>query len=252
MHPSGDMNGKVALVTGASGGLGRTVVHHLARAGANLVLVDIAADRLEPVAREARAMGVEVHAHATDLACADNCPAAVGVASEAFGRLDALCNVAGVMAQAHSHAMPVEDFSRIFAVNVTAPFAMIQAAIPMLLESKGAVVNVASSTGVYPAPYLAAYGSSKAALIHMTRALAAEYMNRAIRFNAVAPGAMMTAMIASQQALPDLDAAVAGRNMPARGLVDVEEVAATIAFLASSASRGHHGACIVIDHGMSL
>jgi len=246
------MNGKVALVTGASGGLGRATALQLARAGASLFLVDLAADRLAPVADEARGLGVTAHVHATDLALPGNCADAVAAAHEAFGRLDALCNVAGVMMQAHSHAMAMEDFSRIFAVNVTAPFAMIRAAIPMLLESGGAVVNVASSTGVYPAPYLAAYGSSKAALIHMTRALAAEYMNRAIRFNAVAPGAMMTAMITSQQALPDIDAAVAGRNMPARGLVDVEEVAATIAYLASDASRGHHGACIVIDHGMSL
>lgn len=252
MNPPGDMNGKVVLVTGASGGLGRAVALRLARAGASLMLVDIAAAGLATVAAELRDLGVEARIHATDLSCAGNCAPAVAAAHEAFGRLDALCNVAGVMAQAHSHAMPAEDFNRIFAVNVTAPFLLIQAAIPLLLESKGAVVNVTSSTGVYPAPYLAAYSSSKAALIHMTRSLAAEYMNRAIRFNAVAPGAMMTAMIASQKALPGIDEAVARRNMPARGLVDVEEVAATIAFLAGDASRGHHGACIVIDHGMSL
>jgi NAD(P)-dependent dehydrogenase (short-subunit alcohol dehydrogenase family) len=252
MAPLLDMSGKVALVTGAAGSVGGATARKLAEAGANLVLVDIAADPLTATGRELAALGIEAHVHVADLSRAEDCEPAIHAAGDKFGRLDALCNVAGVMAADNTHSMSPDDFNKIVAVNMTAPFLLIRAAIPMLLESQGAVVNVASATGLYPAPYLAAYGASKAALIYMTKSMAAEYMDRAIRFNAVAPGGMMTNIVASMANFTDADPAIMQRNGLPRGLVQVEDVAATTAYLANDAARGYHGACIVLDAGMSL
>ena len=252
MPAASDMKGKAALVTGAASGLGRATAIVLARAGADLLLVDVNAGGLEKTEGAARELGVRTEAFATDLSQAENCRAAVGRAVQAFGRLDALCNVAGIIFFANTAEMPAGDFEKTLAVNLAAPFHLIQAAIPHLLASgDGAVVNVSSSAAFIGEAYAAAYCASKAGLTHLTKALAMEFMHKPIRFNAVAPGGMMTNIAANLKLPEGADKALIARFSGLRGVVEVDDVAEMVAFLASPAAAGYHGACISIDKGIT-
>jgi NAD(P)-dependent dehydrogenase (short-subunit alcohol dehydrogenase family) len=245
------MTGKAALITGAAAGLGRATALKLAEAGADLWLVDIDAEGLAGTAAAANALGVRAHVHATDLSVRENCTAAVAQATATFGRLDALCNVAGVMIPAHTTEMSAEAYDKTIAVNLSAPFFLIQAAIPHLLEADGAVVNVTSCAAFRGQAYFAAYCATKAGLTHMTKALAMEYAHKPIRFNAVAPGGMMTALAGGMMQFTTGDPTLLQRISPLRGLVEIEDVAEMVAFLATPAASGYHGACINIDKGIT-
>jgi NAD(P)-dependent dehydrogenase (short-subunit alcohol dehydrogenase family) len=140
---------------------------------------------------------------------------------------------------------------RTLAVNLSGPIYLSQAAIPHLLKVSGAIVNVTSSAAFVGEAYAAAYCASKAGLTQMTKALAMEYTHKPIRINAVAPGGMATNIAANLKMPPDVDYALIKRYSGLRGLVDVNDVAELIAFLASDAARGYHGACISIDRGIT-
>jgi len=251
MQPS-NMSGKAALVTGAAAGLGRATALTLARAGADVCLVDINAAGLDATAHQVRALGVKANVCATDLAVRENCIATVDATVGAFGRLDALCNVAALFAPGNAHEMTADAWEKTLAVNLSAPFILIQQSIPHLLKTEGAVVNVTSCAAFAGQAYTVAYCATKAGLTHMTKALAMEYMHKKIRFNAVAPGGMPTALAAGMRNLPaDVDVSLIKRYSPLRGLVEIEDVAAMVAFLASDAARGYHGACISVDNGIT-
>jgi NAD(P)-dependent dehydrogenase (short-subunit alcohol dehydrogenase family) len=246
-----NMKGKAALVTGAASGLGKGTALALARAGADICLVDLNQSGLDATATDVRALGVQAHVHATDLSQRENCRHAVAAAVKTFGRLDALCNVAGIIYFANAHEMPSEQWEKTLAVNLSAPFYLIQAATEHLLTANGAVVNVTSSGGIVGESYLAAYCASKAGLMHLTKSLAMEYVHKPIRFNAVAPGGMMTNIGANLKMPTDVNYDLIKRFSGLRGMVEVEDVAELIAFLASDAARGYHGACISIDQGIT-
>jgi NAD(P)-dependent dehydrogenase (short-subunit alcohol dehydrogenase family) len=252
MNTASDMTGKSALVTGAASGLGRGTALALARAGADVFIVDVNPAGLEQTADAVKALGARVVVHPADLSVAGNCRATVAAAVAAFGRLDALCNVAGVIFLNHTTEMSQQDWDKTIAVNLSAPFFLSQAAIPHLLERNGAIVNVSSSATFIGEAYAAAYCATKAGLTHMTKAMAMEYIHKPIRINAVAPGGMMTNIAASMANSPkDLDRSLIDRFVPLRGMVEVDDVAGLIAFLASDAARGYHGACIAIDKGIT-
>jgi len=252
MNNVSDMQGKAALVTGAASGLGRATALMLAKAGADVCIVDVNAQGLEDTAQAVAALGVQCLAQPADLSVADNARVVVDAAVQRFGKLNALCNVAGVIYFNHSTAMPQADWDKTIAVNLSAPFFLSQAAIPHLLEQDGAIVNVSSSATHIGEAYAAAYCASKAGLTHLTKAMAMEYMHQPIRINAVAPGGMITNIVASMRNLPqDLDFTLMARFKPLRGVVEVDDVAQLIAFLASDAARGYHGACIAIDKGIT-
>ncbi|MCE7796928.1 SDR family oxidoreductase [Sphingobium sufflavum] len=248
---AGDMTGRVALVTGAAAGLGRATAIRLARAGAALCLVDIDQANLDEAAQAIRDEGAGALVHVADLSQHDACTGAVAGAVAAFGRLDALCNVAGVMIPAHTPQMSVDAYNRTIAINLSAPFFLAQAAIPHLLEAKGAIVNVTSCAAYRGQAYFAAYCATKAGLTHMTKALAMEYMHQPIRINAVAPGGMMTVLAGNIRLLEDGDRSLLQRIGPLRGLVEIDEVADVVAFLATDAARAFHGACINVDKGIT-
>jgi NAD(P)-dependent dehydrogenase (short-subunit alcohol dehydrogenase family) len=251
MPTASDMTGKAALVTGAASGLGRATALALARAGADICLVDMNAGGLEETAEAVRALGVKAQPHAADLSIAETCPAAVAAAVQAFGRLDALCNVAGILFFANTAEMPSVQWEKTLAVNLSAPFYLIQAAIPHLLESHGAVVNVTSTAAFVGEAYAAAYCASKAGLMQMTKALAMEFTHKPIRINAVAPGGMMTNIGANLKFPDGADMALIQRFMGLRGVVEVDDVASMVAFLASPGAAGYHGATVTIDAGIT-
>ena len=145
-----DMTGKVALVTGAGSGLGRATARKLAEAGASLCIVDISAERL---AETAALLGTAaVLTHQADLSDPDVCVGAVAAAVARFGRLDALCNIAGIIHMAATADMPRELYLQTIAVNLNAPWFLSQAAIPHLLEVNGAIVNCTSSPPISERP----------------------------------------------------------------------------------------------------
>jgi NAD(P)-dependent dehydrogenase (short-subunit alcohol dehydrogenase family) len=150
------MKGKAALVTGAASGLGRATAFALGRAGADLCIVDVNPAGLEQTATELRTLGVRVLVSATDLSVRDNCVGVVAAAVAEFARLDALCNVAGIIVMCNAHEMRTVDYEKTIAVNLNAPFYLMQAAIPHLLQVHGAVVNVTSTAAFVGEAYAAA------------------------------------------------------------------------------------------------
>lgn len=251
MGQPSDMTGKAALVTGAGGGLGQAVATTLARAGADICIVDIKKDGLDQTAKHINDLGRKALIHVADLSVADNCPAAVAATVKAFGRLDALCNVAGVLKLANSHEMPIADWNLVMAVNLTAPFLLSKAAIPHLLESEGAIVNVTSIAAHMGQAYAAAYCASKAGLAQLTKAMAMEYLKTPLRINAISPGGMVTEIGTSFIPPAGADPELLGRYRPIRGLVEVTDMADMVAYLASPASAGFHGAVIQMDKAIT-
>lgn len=250
MKPS-DMQGKSALITGAAAGLGRATALQLAAAGADVYLLDIDAEGLAATVRDAEALGVRAIGTPLDLADPEGCRGAVDAAVAAFGRLDALCNIAALFLPCHTEEMSLEAWDKTVAVNLRAPFLLIQAALPQLVANKGAVVNVTSCAAHQGQSYLAAYSATKAGLTQMTKSLAMEYIQKGVRFNVVAPGGMMTKLAAGFRTLQNPDATLLQRYSPMRGLVEVDQVAELVAFLATDAASGYHGAVINLDNGIT-
>lgn len=246
-----DMTGKVALVTGAASGLGRASALKIAEAGGDLFVVDVNEAGLAETAEAARALGRTAVIHTANLADPDACTGAVAAAVEAFGRLDALCNIAGIIRMAHTPEMPREHYLQTIAINLNAPWFLSQAAIPHLLETHGAIVNCASSAAFIGEAYAAAYCASKAGLVNMTKAMAMEFARKPIRINAVAPGGMVT-NIANGMTFPsEAEMDLVARYSGLRGQVEVDDVADLVTMLASPAGRSYHGACISIDAGIT-
>ena len=247
-----DMTGKVALVTGAGAGLGQAAAIRLAQAGADLAILDVAADGLAATAEAIHAAGRKALVLPLDLAVRANCAGAVAQTVAQYGRLDALCNVAGVMRPGATTESTDEDWDLTIKVNLEAPFFAIRAALPHLLEAQGAIVNVTSCAAFQGQAYFAAYCATKSGLTNMTRALAMEYMHAPIRINAVAPGGMMTGLTHGMARIMHLDLGLIGRIGSARPeLCEIADVAECVAFLATPAARGYHGACIQIDAGVT-
>jgi NAD(P)-dependent dehydrogenase (short-subunit alcohol dehydrogenase family) len=244
-----DMNGKAAVVTGAASGLGRAAALKLAEAGAKLLLVDVHEERLNETG--SMISGGEVLLHPANLADPDTCAPIIERAVSQFGRLDALCNVAGVIRMTHFQQMRREYYDLTIAVNLTAPVLLCQAAIPHLLETEGAIVNTVSTAAWLGEAYAVAYCASKAGLLAATKALAMEYVRKPIRINAVAPGGMMTNISEAMGFPEDAEMDLIARYSGLRGLVEVDDVADIIALLASPQGSGFHGTCITRDAGIS-
>ena len=251
MVPS-DMTGRVALVTGAAAGLGRATAIRLAEVGADVAVLDVAEAGLAETAEAIRALGRRALELPLSLAERANCALAVERTVAEFGRLDALCNVAGVMLPGPTLDNSDADWDLTMKVNLEAPFFTIRAALPHLLEAKGAVVNVTSCGAFQGQAYFAAYCASKAGLTNMTKSLAMEFMHQPIRINAVAPGGMMTGLTAGMARLKDADRSLLSRIASVRPeLCEVEDVAECVAFLATDAARGYHGSVVQIDAGVT-
>lgn len=243
--------GKAVLVTGAASGLGRAVALKLATLGADLCLVDLNPTGLEVTAKDVGASGCAAELVATDLADQKNCAMAVERTVARFGRLDALCNVAGVLKFAHFTDVTAANLQTTLAVNFQAPFFLSQAAIPHLLATSGAIVSVASSAAFIGEAYLAPYAASKAALVSLTKTLAMEYAKTSLRISAIAPGGMETGMAGGLGDLGEVDFSLIQRYSGMRGMVPVDDVAAMVALLASERGAAFHGGCVHMDAGIT-
>ena len=161
----GRFEGKVSLITGAASGIGRAVCERFASERARVFATDVDGDGLTQTEALVRDAGGIIQAGVFDIRERAQCFAAVQAAVEAFGGLDVLANVAGIVRFSHSHETSEEEWNLLHAVNVSGPFFLSQAAIPHLIESGGNIVNVASNAGLIGQAYTAAYCSSKGALV---------------------------------------------------------------------------------------
>jgi meso-butanediol dehydrogenase / (S,S)-butanediol dehydrogenase / diacetyl reductase len=246
-----EFDGKVVIVTGAASGLGRATALAFTAAGATLVLADVQAEELEATCAQVRDAGGKVLCVPTDISDAAACQALAPRAVAEFGQLDAVCNVAGAFRFDHASGITPEVWDRIHGVNVRGPFFIIQGAMPHLIESAGAVVNVASASAFLGHAYLAHYASSKAALVNLTKSLAMEYINAPVRINAIAPGGINTAMTTGNGIPEGIDFALIGRYTPLRGSAEPEELTDLILMLAGPRGKPFHGACLNADRGIT-
>lgn len=239
------LDGKVALVTGASSGLGAAVAQLFAARGASVFGVARDAERMATVFED-----VPGGAYASvDISSSDACRDAVAQCVEKFGRLDALINVAGFHQMRHTVSVTDEDWDKDLAVNLNGPFFLCRAALPHLLEAGGNIVNVASIAGIEGEVYSAGYCAAKHGLVGLTRALAIEFTSERLRVNAVCPGGMLTPQTTEFAAPEGADWNLILRIAAPRGMMDVADVAKTIAFLASDDAAAVHGAVYIVDAG---
>ena len=243
-------NGKVALITGAASGIGRSTCVRLASEGASIFGVDINSEGLAETESIIKEAGGTRQALTADVTARANCFEVVDAAVAAFGKLDVLANVAGIVRFASATNVTEEDWRLIHAVNLDAPFFLSQAAIPHLIESGGNIVNIASNAGLMGQAFTSAYCSSKAALVNLTRALAIEYVKQGIRINAIAPGGTTTSLTQSIEFPADMDFELMQRYVGLRGMSDASEIAAAVAYIASDEAKSVHGSIFSIDNGM--
>ena len=242
-------HGRVAFVTGAAAGIGRATAMRLASEGASLYLVDVATEGLEETARLCEDAGAAVESSRCDVTSEEDVRSNVAACVERFGRLDALCNVAGILLLDHFTNITVDQFRRVLEVNLVGTFILCQAALPHLLESKGAIVNTSSTSALAGVPYGAAYGTSKGGVSALTRTLAVEFGKQGLRCNAVNPGSILTAMAGPGVIPEDADMKLVARAMPLDRARGPEVVAAAIAMLASEDACHINGEELRVDGG---
>ena len=244
------LDGKVAVVTGASSGLGVAFSKALAEAGADLVIGARRNERLKETATMVEAIGRRCVTQITDVSKPEDCSALIALAISTFGHVDILVNNAGVgTAVPATHETP-EEFRHVLDVNLMGAYWMAQA-FGRAASNGGAIVNIASILGLRPGGLpQAAYASSKAGLIGLTRDLAGQWTGRkGIRVNALAPGYFPSEM--SEQ-LPAQTIEMVKKLTPAGRLGEPEELAATLIWLASDASSYVTGATIPVDGGFVM
>ncbi len=248
-----DLRGKKALVTGASRGIGRAIALELARAGADQVLLARDAAALEKLAAEITGLGVRALPLPTDVTDPAQVDRAVGTALAEFGDLDIVVNNAGGTGAFGSFlALPHSAWEQAMRLNLESALHVCRAAGPHLLERRGgSVINVASFAGQGGLPLLSPYAAAKAALISVTRSLAAEWAGQGVRVNALVPGWIETDLTAPLSADPATSASLL-EAVPAGRWGRPEEVAGAVVYLASDAARLVTGACLALDGGMSV
>jgi len=244
----------VALVTGASSGIGRATALALAQAGYRLVLAGRDRKRLEDVQHGCEAFGAAVEFWLGDIAQAAACNSLVATATEKFGRLDLLVNNAGIIHRATVDETSDAQWQETLSVNLSSVFYLSRAAISVMrTQGAGCIVNVASDWGLVGGERAAAYCASKGAVVQLTRAMALDHSREGIRVNAVCPGDVDTPMLDREAAQRGVDPVAArlqsAEEIPDGCLAEPGDVAAAILFLASPGARHIVGAAIPVDGG---
>jgi NAD(P)-dependent dehydrogenase (short-subunit alcohol dehydrogenase family) len=248
-----DLQGRVALVTGAASGIGRATAELFAVMGARVVGSDVDADRGAATCSEMREAGHEVVFKATDVTDDDGVAALLAFVIDQYGRLDCAANCAGVGGgHATTHKYPVEEWDRIVSINLRGTWLTMRAELGVMLGQGdgGTIVNVSSTLGVRGSPMASPYSASKHGVLGLTRTAAIEYASAGIRVNAVSPGAIDTPIMAETFArFPGFREALLG-FVPMGRMGRPGEVAAAIAWLSSDAASFITGESLAIEGGL--
>jgi 2-deoxy-D-gluconate 3-dehydrogenase len=247
------LDGKVAVVTGGSKGIGRAIALEFAQAGADVAIAARNADDLERTAKEIEATGRRALAVPTDVSDADALKNLIDSAVDSFGGFDIWVNNAGAAPFLSSiDAIRPEGFEKYFRINFISAFHALRLAAPVLLQrGSGCVLNVASVAAFIASPGLTYYGAAKAALVNLTKTAALEWAAAGIRVNAVAPGWIETDMNAGPRENPDWERQTRSQ-IPLGRLGTAEEVARAALFLCSDAASFITGTVLVVDGGQTL
>jgi 2-deoxy-D-gluconate 3-dehydrogenase len=245
------LDGRAAIVTGASRGLGRAMALALAGAGADVALASRSVAELEETARAIEKLGRRALVVPTDVTVYAQVEALVERAAQDFGRLDIVVNNSGIAAVMPVAEMPPEDFRRTVEVNLVGVFNGCRAAAGRLIAQKaGKIINLASVLGASGLSGYAAYSASKGGVIALTRALAVEWARYNIQVNAMAPGWFVTDMNSEAFADPKVRERLL-RDVPARRTGRLEEIGPLVVYLASPASDYMTGQTVFLDGGHS-
>ncbi len=246
----GRFDDRVLLVTGAASGIGRATALKLSAEGASIFLSDVVAEGLEETVKRAGEIASDptrIEFRICDIADEDQARECVATCVERFGRLDGLCNNAGVLGYSHAHEMSLAFWRRILSVNLDGTFLMTREAIPHLLASRGAIVNIGSTAGLAGLAYASAYSASKGAIHAFTRAIAVEYADRGLRANAICPASIDTGMTKPTPMPEGANFALLERLGSLHGVAGPEVVADLVLFLASDEARHISGEEIRVD-----
>jgi 2-deoxy-D-gluconate 3-dehydrogenase len=244
--------GKVAVVTGAAQGLGRSVAITLARRGADVVVTDLPGERasLQAVASEIERLGRRAQVFTADLANKGQIDELASSAVQQLGGIDILVNNAGI----HMYPSPLltvseSDWDKVMAVNVKGPLFTCQAVLPHMIDrGSGSIINIASDSAFDVIVDEGPYGISKIALVRMSSYFARELAGKGVRVNSLAPGWVKTRLTEEFFADPDAARAILD-GVPARRVADPADIAGVVVFLASDLANYVNGHCIVVDGG---
>lgn len=238
---------KVAIVTGAAGGIGSAIAARLASEGAKVVISDVNFEAAQAVVETIQGNGGKAVAIAADISKGDACRELVRKTVAELGTIDILVNNAGINRRGNLLSLSEDDWDISFAVNLDSMFHLCRAVLPIMIDAGGgAIVNTASQWGLYPAPGHIAYNVTKAAVASFTQNLARDYAPHKVRVNAVCPGEIHTPMLEagvrrSGRTIADLD-----KMVPFGRIGKPEEVAALVAFLASDEAAFMCGSLVEI------
>ena len=246
-----DFSGQVAIVTGASAGMGAATARAFARAGASVVLADINKDAVEKTALELSEQGHEVLALACDVSDERQVEAVVQETVASFGRLDMAFNNAGIMIPpADAADEPAEAFDSVVAVNLRGIWASMKHELAqMRRQGSGAIVNCSSLAGLVGDARRASYDATKHGVLGLTKSAALEYAPRGVRINAVCPGTIDTPMVERMTSAGELDLDAALAAIPMARLGGAQEIASAVLWLCSPGASYVTGVALPVDGG---
>jgi 3-oxoacyl-[acyl-carrier protein] reductase len=243
-------DGKIAIVTGASRGIGRGIALALADAGATVVCAARDLAKLEAVVKEIEAAGGKASVHAVDVASRESIETLISDTATAHGRIDVLVNNAGITRDTLLLRMKPADWDEVIATNLSSVFVATQAVMkPMLKQRAGSIVNIGSVVGLTGNAGQANYAAAKAGLIGFSKSVAREVASRGIRVNVVTPGFIETDMT---QAMPEAAKQAMLKTVPLARTGSPEDVAGLVVYLASDASAYLTGQTISVDGGFHM
>jgi NAD(P)-dependent dehydrogenase (short-subunit alcohol dehydrogenase family) len=244
---------RVALVTGGAYGIGRGIVQEFAGKGEAVVIADLDAERGTALESSIAASGGQVLFVRTDVRVESQIQGLMARVSEVFGRVDVLCNNAGIERYRRAEEYTIDDWNSISETNLRGAFLCTKYAYPFLKKARGCIVNISSVQGLASEMQISAYAASKAGLLGLTRGMALDFAADGVRVNVVCPGAIRSGMMEpfiKDQPDPEEAVKAIGRTIPLGRVGQPEDIAQAVYFLASAAASYITGATLVVDGGL--